>query len=166
MQRTRAKAAVVLGLLGLTACAGTTPKPPVTLNDSVVGPAGGTLNGQGDVLGAQLNVPAGALSQDTPLALGLDPSPPEPPIGYEPAGPPLLLSPEGLTFHHPATVLVPFRGLSNVKLFSAPAIPGEPWTLEGGGVADAARGAIRAPLSHFSRYRAFRLLGTSGTDGG
>jgi hypothetical protein len=139
---------------------------PVVQNEPVVGPAGGTVNGQGAALGAQLNIPPGALAQQTPVEIGADPNPPPIPEGYLAAGPSVLCSPEGLTFNRPATLLVPYFGAGDVQLYTASGQDGQVWQPVDGGSPDNVLHLVRASITHFSRYQAFRLQSLSGVDAG
>ena len=132
----------------------------------MVGPAGGTVVGQGSILGAQLNIPAGALTQDTPVELGPDPDPPPAPYGYMSAGPSVLCSPEGLRFVEPATLLIPYGGIGDITLFTASGGDGQVWQFFDGGSPNDSSHLMRASITHFSRYAPFRPLGAVGSDGG
>lgn len=156
-----------LGLLALwlavvPACAAPVEPTRTTLDVTTIGRAGGTVVGQDGVAGAVLVIPFGALAQDTPIALGEDPEPPPAPEGMVAAGPALLCSPEGLTFNRPATLIVPFRGLSDVSLYSAPAIHGVGYAPYDGGLPNTGSNTISAPISHLSRWRAFRAYVDAG----
>ena len=146
-----------LGFVAALAGCGTTvePAPPPTVNVKTLGRAGGTVVGQGSAEGVDLVVPFGALTEDTPVALGEDPAPPANPPGLQPASISVLLSPEGLALARPATLIIPFHGFSNVTPYAAPAVAGIPWQPYDGGVADASTRTLRVSISHFSRWRAF-----------
>jgi len=144
------------GFAGLCACGPPDQAIATSINVETVGRAGGVLVGQGDLANVQLSVPFGALSQDTPLALGVDPAPPPPPPGLAPASASVLLSPEGLALAKPATLFLPYTGLSDVSLYTAPAIAGATWQPFDGGQADPSENVIRASIPHFSRWCAFR----------
>lgn len=133
-----------------------------TINVKTLGAAGGTLVGQGPIAGAEVVVPFGALAQDTPISLGADPEPPDDPPGWQPASFALITSPEGLQLLKPATLVIPYTGLSNVQLFTAEAIPGRPWEAFDGGAPDTSQNVLRASVGHFSRWRVFRFVGNLG----
>lgn len=140
----------------LAACGAPLEPTHTRLDVTTVGRAGGTVVGQGAVNGAQLVIPFGALEQETPIALGEDPEPPPAPPGMVPAGPALLCSPEGLVFNRPATLILPYRGLSDVALYSAPAFHGIGYAPYDGGLPNTTNNTLSAPISHLSRWRIFR----------
>jgi hypothetical protein len=134
-----------------------TPAPVFAVNVSTIGPAGGFLVGDdAGVPGARIDIPAGALGQDTPVAMGPDPAPPPAPTGLVAAGPAVLFSPEGLVFNRPATIIIPYTGPSDVALFTAPAVAGEPWVYLDGGTIIIDKQVYQVPVKHFSRYQLFR----------
>jgi len=97
-----AKLALTFGIAGL-ALASCTQGPPVP----TIGPAGGTATAQD---GAQVIVPAGALSGQVPIAITLTSSgAPELPDDHDGAGPVYALTPHGTTFLKPVTVQVPYQ---------------------------------------------------------
>jgi hypothetical protein len=156
-----------LPFVALWACGKPIQGTRTTLDVTTIGRAGGTVVGQGGVAGAQLVIPFGALAQDTPIALGEDPEPPPPPAGLIAAGPALLCSPEGLIFDRPATLIIPYRGLSDVMLYTAPAIHGVGYEPYDGGLPNTGTNTISAPVGHLSRWRVFRVFVDGGaSDGG
>lgn len=83
------------------------PAPASAPAPSGIGPAGGTVSGP---YGAQLSVPAGALSTTVDLAVARDGSgaPDLPPSGIDTAGAPYALTPHGTAFASAAAVRIPF----------------------------------------------------------
>jgi uncharacterized delta-60 repeat protein len=99
--------AFVCLLLVLAACGGgqSPPAPPQTPPPSGIGPAGGTVSSGG----AQVVVPAGALTQATPIAIEqTDVGAPPLPSGVLRFGPMFAFTPHGTTFAAPATVTLPY----------------------------------------------------------
>lgn len=153
--------------LALAGCGKPETPSGTTIAVKTIGPAGGTVVGQDAVANAQVVIPFGALAQETPISLGEDPEPPASPPGMDPVSFSLLCSPEGLEFAKPATLFIPYTGLSNVQLFTARAIPGAEWEPYDGGSPDISENLMRASISHFSRWRVFRAHADGGsTDGG
>lgn len=82
-----------------------------TLVTRLVGADGGgiSVSGSGsDLLGASLDIPAGALGGDTWISLGSTEEPPFPTDDQQAAGPAVDLQPSGTTFDVPVTVVLPF----------------------------------------------------------
>src|SRR5712691_4326787 len=98
---------IVLAAASLVACNADTASPPVTVNPMPIGAAGGTVSGPG---GAQIVVPAGALSSDVDLAIAQSSAgaPAFPPAGASSAGTVFAATPHGTTFAVPVTVRIPF----------------------------------------------------------
>jgi uncharacterized delta-60 repeat protein len=100
--------AFVCLLLVLAGCGGggtSPPSPPSQTPPSGIGPAGGTVSNGG----AQVVVPAGALSQATSIAIEQTNSgAPQLPAGVVSFGPMFAFTPHGTTFAAPATVTLPY----------------------------------------------------------
>jgi uncharacterized delta-60 repeat protein len=107
------RAGLLMTFLALVACGGGGDSPPPNQNPQpqplpagTVGTAGGTVTGPG---GAQVIIPAGALSQN--VAFSIEQSAtgaPALPTGYIAVGETFAFMPHGTTFAVPATVTVPF----------------------------------------------------------
>jgi ZU5 domain len=77
-------------------------------NDPIVeaiGTSGGTIEITGE---ASLEIPAGALDQNTQFALGLSPNPPTDPEGRDLVSPIYGIGPSGTTFSQPATITLTY----------------------------------------------------------
>ncbi|MBS2030992.1 MAG: hypothetical protein JST54_24030 [Deltaproteobacteria bacterium] len=158
---------VLLGLVvAMGGCGDTVEPTTTTISVTTMDSAGGTIVGQGAVAGVELVMPFGALTQSTPVYLGEDPQPPDDPPGMTPASPSVLLSPEGLTLLRPATLVIPYTGLSDVFLYTAPAVDGFPWQLVDGAQPDITQNVMRGSVPHFSRWRVFRPTNPADVDGG
>lgn len=82
-----------------------------TLVTRLIGADGGgiSVSGSGsDLLGASLDIPAGALGENTWISLGSVEEPPIPSEDEQAAGPAVDLQPSGTTFDVPVTVVLPF----------------------------------------------------------
>ena len=100
--------AFVCLLLVLAGCGGggsSPPSPPSQTPPGGIGPAGGTVSNGG----AQVVVPAGALSQTTSIAIEQTSSGAPPlPAGVVSFGPMFAFTPHGTTFAAPVTVTLPY----------------------------------------------------------
>jgi len=98
------RALLCAAALALTACGGGDAPPPPP---PMVGAAGGTVAGPN---GAQVVVPAGALSADTAIAVTESNSgAPTLPAGVNALGSMFAFTPHGTTFSVPVTITVPFN---------------------------------------------------------
>jgi hypothetical protein len=82
-----------------------------TLLLRLIGSGGGEIGSTeegGDLEGALLDIPAGALDADTWISLGSVEEPPIPSEDEQAAGPAVDLQPSGTTFNEPVTVILPF----------------------------------------------------------
>ncbi|MFN0179970.1 MAG: hypothetical protein ACKVZ0_14315 [Gemmatimonadales bacterium] len=96
----------LLGACGSTDVVTPPPPPPVT----GIGPAGGTVSGPN---GAQVVVPAGALSTNTTIGVTESSTgSPQLPVGTVSFGPMFAFTPHGTTFSVPVTITVPFTASS------------------------------------------------------
>ena len=88
--------------LAVTGCGGHgKTNPPLT-----IGPAGGNVT---EASGAKVVIPAGALTQDTPIAVTqTSAGAPALPAGVTPFGPIYAFTPHGTSFAIPVTITVPF----------------------------------------------------------
>ena len=79
------------------------------VTSAVIGPAGGTVqdtNPASPLFGVRVDVPVGALSQNTLMTIGVVPQPPQIP-GLELRGSVADFGPSGLTFNEPVSVTIP-----------------------------------------------------------
>lgn len=101
-----ARAAALLVVAALSACGGSDDGGNAPPASATIGAAGGTLAGPG---GAQIVVPAGALTQPTSIAIAQDGAgAPALPPGSTVLGAMFALTPHGTAFAAPATLSVPF----------------------------------------------------------
>ena len=106
LRRIAQVALAAFATLAFAACGGSDDAPPSGGVTMTIGAAGGTLDGPG---GAQLVVPAGALTQATSITVAQDGSgAPALPAGGAGVGAMFALTPHGTAFAVPATVRVPF----------------------------------------------------------
>lgn len=149
---------LVLGLV-LVACGGGGGEPAVgSPGTGTIGPAGGRVATDD---GAAVIFPARALAADVQVALrkestGAPPLPPQ----AQAAGPVYTITPHGGGFDVHAEVVIPVERsqvADNEQLLLVTAQPGDAqWTVLSG--ATYSNGALRAPVMHFSYFRAIVIV--------
>jgi alpha-tubulin suppressor-like RCC1 family protein len=148
---------LTLASIALAACGSDDGGPPAAPPPvATVGPAGGTVSAPG---GAQVVVPAGALSAQVPVAVTAISAPSTmPPATLTRVGPLFAFTPHGQTFAVPVTITVPFDPSlvpagGTVRLYKTANGAAGPWEEVTGA---SARGTtISAAVTGFSEVGAF-----------
>jgi alpha-tubulin suppressor-like RCC1 family protein len=152
----RARALIAIALFVLAGCGSDDGAPPAAPLAATVGPAGGTVRAAG---GAQVVVPAGALSVPVPVVVAAITAPTAmPPATLTRVGPLFSFTPHGQTFAVPVTITVPFDPAlipagGEVRLYKTANGAAGPWEEVPGATVSGT--TISASVASFSEAAAF-----------
>lgn len=135
----------------------------------IIGAGGGgfTVDGAeaGEIQGAGVDVPPGAVSGDTVFIIGTAPTVEPPDPNVEGSGPTVFFGPEGQTFDEPVTVTIPvdltlFGGdFANLQIYQVDGNGAQTLVDPTSYVIDQQNNTVSFPALHFTRFRAFRPAG-------
>jgi len=150
-------------LLALPACGGNSASP--IEGTASIGPAGGTVEvTTGDIAGAKVEIPPGALTRSTRISISPLFAPAVP--GFVTLGPGVTFGPAGLEFKKPVTITVPFDP-ARLLTGSASVLAKDElaWMVENAPASMPEPGLVTVDVASFStNFAAQRFLGGVATE--